>query len=471
VADEEWSPFHVQVGCVDAAGNFELLGSGVVIQAQRVLTSHHVIKMDEANLAVAWRAGAKRIRATVKGKDEDTDVAVLETEAAFPGSPAGLGASGKVSANQPVEISGYPSVRSNRPSKKVEKVNGSTAGMDQLDSPLLLNMLAVPGEWDGLSGAAVRINGVVVGVVRAFPNGWVDKKRLDAVPLSRFVSKPWFLGALEPLSRDDQYLARVADLLKDAPVLRRHLQAELKVGGSGETEIARAFCKLMATDGVKMADIVMAKLRKQTPRCPAEERALQSILGDWLPHAVDWQAVQAQLVLARMSGRAELVLPFRLETVAEIICARADGRPCAFVPLANSTLLSGVGFLSWPAAAYAPMVQNERLIRDALIERLCKEFGIAREGEPKSLLAALEARLADDLDNPELEFPFRRSLLVIDDVLGGGEAGMHAWTIVNHVEVGLPSLRRLRLTGGEKAHGEDTGLAKRLERIYKKDIL
>jgi hypothetical protein len=26
------------------------------------------------------------------------------------------------------------------------------------------------------------------------------------------------------------------------------------------------------------------------------------------------------------------------------------------------------------------------------------------------------------------------------------------------------------LTGGEKAHGEDTGLAKRLERIYKKDI-
>jgi hypothetical protein len=471
VAGEEWCPFHVQVGCVDAVGSFKLLGSGVVIQPQRVLTCFHVVKVKTPNLAVVWKPGGGPVSATVKGKDEAADVAVLETHVAYPGSFSHLGIAAKESANQPVEISGYPKLRRAIPSKVVQKVNGHTVGMDTNGDGLFINVTgAVPQELNGLSGAAVRIRGVVVGVLRAYPKGWKENKRLEAVPLLRFVDEPWFREAMGLPDSDSEYVSRIAALLTKWERLHQVLRGKMGLKGKTATATATAYSQLPAREGVSIADDVMNALREDPVRNKEEEGALRSIVNEWLPRAVDWAAVHAQLNAARVGGKSEIELPFRLETIAEIVCARSERRPCEFVHLHGTRALTGLGFLSWPASDYAPIFRTEKGIQEALIKKLGVYFPEIQSGAPESILGEIEVRLQYEIEKHRgRAHPLFLSLVVVDELLGGDTGGMDAWSLVTRPGVCPPSLRLIRLKGGTEERIKDVKFAVPLEYIYKKD--
>jgi hypothetical protein len=461
----------VQVGCLNAKRKFELLGSGVVIQPQRVLTSFHVIKDNTPNLRVVWKAGGASVSATVKGKDEHTDVAVLETSETFPGKFSHLGVAVRESANQVLEISGYPELTEAKPSEEVQKVLGCTVGMDTNGESLRINVTdAVPEEWHGLSGAAVRIGNVVVGVVRAYPKGWKDKKRLEAVPLLRFVNEPWFREAMGLPDSDSEYVRRIADVLSKWERLHQLLREKMGFKGTTATATATAFSQLSAREGVSIADDVMAALRTGPARDKAEEGALRSIVNEWLPRAVDWAAVEAQVQAARVGGKSEIELPFRLETIAEIVCARSERRPCEFVPLNDTPALTGFGFLSWPSSDYAPIRRTEKVIKEALIEKLRVYFPAIQSGTPESMFGAIEVRLQSAIKRPrERAHPLLLSLLVVDDMHGGEAGGLEAWSLVTRPGVCPPSLRLIRLKGGAEEHAKDTEIAEPLEWIHRKD--
>jgi hypothetical protein len=462
------NPYHLAIGRTTGT-DFLVLGSGTLIGPDHVLTATHIFS-DARGLEVRIADGPNTIPCTVEVSrpQEELDITVLRLARPVTSDFAQL-KGGRVLAETAVEMQGFPYVAEGSKQPGFDKVGAKTRSYNMGETYLLLDAPNKPDVWKGLSGAGVVADKQVIGVFRGYRTGYKGE-RCTAIPVARFFHQPWFREAMGLPNSDSEYVRRIADVLSKWDGLHQLLRAALQLAGTTATDTAAAFSQLSAREGVSIADDVMDALRKEPVRNKEEEGALRSIVNEWLPRAVDWAEVDAQVKAARVGGKSEIELPFRLETIAEVVCARSEGRPCEFVPLNNTPALTGFGFLSWPSSDYAPIRRTEKVIKEALIEKLRVHFPAIQSGTPESMFGAIEVRLQSAIKRPrERSHPLLLSLLVVDDMHGGEAGGLEAWSLVTRPGVCPPSLRLIRLKGGAKEHAKDTEIAEPLEWIHRKD--
>lgn len=337
-------------------------------------------------------------------------------------------------------------------------------------------MQSGPRCWEGLSGAAVRVGGDVVAVVCTAPPPGAGGP-LRATPVGQFVGSRWYPEALgcgeahKALQDEaDALMEELRALLAPWALLRGALRSALGAAAEEADALAQALVGGRAEAVVSALHTAGTRLeRDQAP--DGEREALWRVLERASPDQPE----------------PMLELSCRTQTVAEIVLAGVDGRCCTFVPLEGSQVLTGTGFLCWPAASSAPMRQTPERLREAIVQKLASELGVGDGAEPGAwvveqlaevtqtqlvggvlgILGEIEARLAFALRSQDSS-PRRRHLLVIDDELGGPEAGLVAWQVVQAAfGERLPSLRFACLTGSAAQRGPETSIAAPIEALYK----
>jgi len=196
---------------------------------------------------------------------------------------------------------------------------------------------------------------------------------------------------------------------------------------------------------------------------------LGEVLFHVLPFATDLGEVRRRASEAVQRNERSVELPFRTETLAEIVSAGVDGRPIDV--LSTGALPAGVASLALPATGYAPLFagQNDVFVQDVAIQ-LCRDDGPAnekfvelkrrfvkdsakRERDTASLeelrrtVQVLLRRLHDGVPRP------RYFLFIDQDLKAEGEKSVdHLWGLVRGAvedkERGLDGLRLIRLRGG-----------------------
>lgn len=495
---ETFDPFAVQIcGLVD--GQLRILASGAVIAPRVVLTARHALKVSDAELQVRPNATANPVGVERRElpDDGDLDVALLvvKSELCGPTDTLARPHARRLSNAQDWVASGYLVAVNEQPSPAPHAVAGKTLPTSEDAVNCHLDVQRGPRSWAGLSGAAVRVGDEVVAVVRSVAE-WREDGRINATPVGRFVEAWWFLNALgsgdarsELQNEAEAIIDEIRQRLAPCPTLREALKLALDLPSEHEALLARALVGGRADEVVTALNLADEQLDEL--RAPGGDReALWLILERVLPHAIDWQPsitqARQRALACRCVGQPEpnqFELSCRTETVAEIVLAGVDGRHCAFVPLGDGESLSGVGFLAWPAASVAPIRQTRDSARDAIVQKLASELGVQQgawvverlaeatktslSGAVDGIIGEIEARLAF-ASRSRRATPRRRHLLVIDDELGGPEAGLSAWQVVT-AGVGhrLPSLRLVHLTGSAAQRGPETTIAAPIEALYK----
>lgn len=493
-----FDPFAVQISYFDG-DQHKILGSGAVVAPRGVLTARHILKAADCDLRVRLNAKAEPLAVAERRlpDDADLDIALLLVSEDLIGPsepPARLQARSLRNAED-WAASGYPAVVKDKPSVALHSVAGQTLPT-AVDAELCpVDVRRGPHCWAGLSGAAVRVGEEVVAVLRSVPTGW-DGGRLNATPVGRFINAPWFLNALGLGDAQQALQDEAAKLIEEiraliAPYAQLRDSLKLALGATSEdaAALARALVGCQADQVVRALNDADEELdERKAP--PGDREALWVVLERVLPYAIDWRPTITRARQRVLECRCisqpepnEFELSCRTETVAEIVLAGVDGRRCAFVPLDGGRRLSGVGFLCWPAASAAPLRQTPELVREATVQKLASELGVQQgawvverlaeatetplTGAAEGIVGEIEARLAAALQSRRAS-PRRRHLLVIDDELGGPEAGLAAWQVVQ-AALGsrLPSLRLVRLTGSPAQRGPETSIAAPIEALYK----
>jgi hypothetical protein len=208
-----------------------------------------------------------------------------------------------------------------------------------------------------------------------------------------------------------------------------------------------------------------------------DREVARSVLWEILPLAGDWAKVVegARAAVGGDGSRpSPLVLPLRMETVAEIVLARLETRCCLWA--SGDHYPQGARHVPLPAAARAPLFdpQGKRLAEAA--QEVFKHLhgaGAAADGRafrddfwgpvrkrwasPSAFKAAV---LAEMKRTPRREEPFY--MLVIDEDLDPENTRDRdqSWRIVQDAIGGaLPNLRLVRLTGGDLEMESEIDLA------------
>jgi hypothetical protein len=329
-----------------------------------------------------------------------------------------------------------------------------------------------------------------------------ERKKLDLVPASQPDSRSSAIAPLakvqaaattEPTSKDREPLRppvrdepsqklwtwleqrlrgapEATRLLATGPVLAGHLESTRRRGASdaaiGIDLPAAVADALLAVDARTVASALNATHG-------AAEGPARAVLGEVLfhvlPFAADLGEARRRASEAIQRNERSVELPFRTETLAEIVSAGVDGRPIDV--LSTGPFPAGVASVALPATGYAPLFtgQNEVFVQDVAIQ-LCREDGPAnekfvelkrrfvkdatrRERDTASLeelrrtVQVLLRRLHDGVPRP------RYFLFIDQDLKAEGEKSVdHLWGLVRGAvedkDRGLDGLRLIRLSGG-----------------------
>jgi hypothetical protein len=461
------------------------LGTGTLVAPGRILTAYHVVfdnhGQEKPALRVRLEGDANAMSASVKWAGSiELDVAVLEAniERKPPMHPL-LGLSPEnIATDSPWEAHGYPAVRDDQPSTRLEQVRGKACSFIRGNARMNLDVDAAPEKFNGLSGGAVVVRDRIVGIMRAVPNNW-GGKRLEATPVSVFWDEPDFRKALGLRKEDEQIAARVMRVIDNvARLIEKHdqlialLVARLEITyapGDGARAAASALVKgRKAMDIAKMLNHLDAELVKASASKDVRG-ALRSVLWQMLPFAIDWQALVV-LGVATFTSRGNAIdLPLRSETIAEIVLAGIDDRCCRFAPPLVGQMPVGATVVRIPALAQSALLDRDGArLAQLIVKQLAAEMNI--QGHTSQYVemrdeveAILQYHAFEAPDDERLPY----YLLFLEADLHGKETEHDIWTLARtRLSEELPSLRLVRLTGGNT--GQETLLAKHIDAICRR---
>lgn len=106
-----------------------------------------------------------------------------------------------------------------------------------------------------------------------------------------------------------------------------------------------------------------------------------------LPAVADWNQLRAEMAQPDTERPRPVTLPYRLDTIAEIVLAGLHNRACRYVQ-EKERMPVGLGLVRLPASSKAPLfdAEGKRLV-ESVIKHLAKKFMIDRES--KDLHASL----------------------------------------------------------------------------------
>ena len=324
-------------------------GSGLRVSDRHVLTARHVTadaERIECRLGDGeWTHGATIVWA---GGD-DVDAALLELPGgSWPGAPAvRWGRLTGSRARVPVEATGFPRALKGEDGRVREHLDGhvnpGVAGGSRIDVNLD-SAVPQPGEWGGMSGAALISGERMIGVI-ALDQLKFDGRRLSAVPVTRIAAEPAFRAALadEPVLESVE-LARLFAHAESARTLsvamllradveavrfhgREHHRAALHAwcasgdafgaslitgpGGQGKTRLAGQLCRELRAQGW-VADFAAGEATGEAIEPLAHTTAPVLVVVDY----AETRSEQLQALLAAALGRAGGGPPIRLLLLA-----------------------------------------------------------------------------------------------------------------------------------------------------------
>lgn len=195
---------------VPTSGGLYMFGSGFVVAPCRILTAAHVLARKGSRPAIGepcWvhpleRSPSQWLVGSIAWVDEVADAAVVEVPELAPEiEPATWGV---LEGDKPLDwiATGFPLAGLEAEERVEEAVYGTVAPNTERSAERLgLNVTSrEPGGaegqdgWGGLSGAAVLVDGAVVGVMLRVPARW--QRSLRAVRITAFHESDEFLAAL-----------------------------------------------------------------------------------------------------------------------------------------------------------------------------------------------------------------------------------------------------------------------------------
>ncbi|MCK6685635.1 MAG: serine protease [Thermoanaerobaculia bacterium] len=451
------------------------IGSGCVVGFNRVLTAGHVVSAADrprANLTVSWDAFHATQKADVIWCGLPLlDVSVLASD--LPDSKGintlGLLSDRLIHSGEDWEARGYPVVRTEQPSGSLEKVVGNTCSCSGSDHSLSLNAPVQPDDWRGFSGAAVSVEGQLVGVIRSIAAGWRGM-RVEATPAARFLSNPDFRRAIGVAAEYDRMEVRLVRLTSE---LAQSFSHRALVTAAIARHIGEDCCDLPAfaerlIRGRRAADLARAlncvdsDFFRENHEIE-DRRMVRTLLWRFLPLAIDWRQLVVDGRLRIASGSNQIELPLSSETIAEIVLAGIDDRLCCFRLADAGDLPVGAALIRLPAAAHAPVfdLDGTRLAR-LVVEQIAAAKGINAHPYDKKLdrvRAALQyaASSAPDAERLPYYLLFERE---------GDAAAEGLWSLARaSLTSELPSLRLVRITGGN-SRADEYGLGEIIKAIY-----
>lgn len=357
------------------------LGSGSLVAPGRILTARHVVFDSQGNAEPGLhvlRHGASKAQPAVIEWPGSTglDAAVLKADIDLPspGHPLILLSPRDFGGGKEWEAQGYPAVRLNNPSSRLESVRGQTVSYRRGHRDIFLDIATKPDDFGGLSGAAAVFSGQIVGVIRAVPNGW-SGNRLEATPIASILGAPGFLASLGINDIDEELAdnlrdleADVRDALRGLPRALGFLAKELGVSSSAgdlAEETTRALVYTKSCEEIVLA-LTRAdeRLKKEAKRSKddayeRERPALQDLLWQILPLTPDvreWVRVGR----AAIRNNANFIdVPLGTFTMAEALVAGIDGRPSCYKK-SSKHAPEGSALVLLPVASYAPLLDHNR---------------------------------------------------------------------------------------------------------------
>lgn len=451
-----------------AGDNPSWLGTGTLIAPHRILTAAHVVQDEHGqvkpNLGVMFRGTTAPIPASLQwsgGKNPDVAVLSFDGEAQRkPHLPALVALSpNEIPTSTPWEAQGYPRVRDEHASTRLEKVRGQTCSYRKTEARIDLDVATACEVFKGLSGGPVVVNDRIVGVVRAVPQNW-EGKRLEATPVGAFLDLPAFREALGLGKLDKDYAERVPKLVDQVArllsksdhtitFLANHFSITCAPGEGAQAVASKLVLGQNAMDMAMALNYADSELAEKN--APQEARnALRSVLWFVLPMAIDWKEVVLQGIATFSAKKNALDLPLHKETLAEIVIAGIDNRCCRFAPIANDQMPVGASIVKIPAMAQSALFDRDgSRFTELVVKNLAALIGNVADGAYRNMQEEVEAALHSRafLAAPRDRLPYY--LLFLETDLRGAEYQQELWTLAREkLGQALPTLRLVRLTGG-----------------------
>ncbi len=277
---------------------------------------------------------------------------------------------------------------------------------------------------------------------------WLEARLATAPTAASLLARE--LAAAEPTGA-------IAGALKD-PAMATRLQGVVAAG------------LLAAT--AKVAAAAIDEAHRQA--VSADRAVLEEVLFKVLPFAADLAEARRSVAEADRRNDASVELPFRTETLAEIIVAGAGGQPAAVIP--GRATPEGAGSVALPSAAYVPLFSEQhQVFAQAVAVALARQDGPASDrlaAIGKRFTNPEEIRIAvrDVLVLLQKRHKWARYLLFIDEDLRsthqrsldklwgltcGALSGPH----------GLAGLRLIRLRGGPEQLAHEYGIVLHLTEV------
>lgn len=434
------------------------LGTGFVVSHDRVVTARHVVS-DSAGaprpaLRVRREGGPWSAEGAVTARwlsPDPLDVAVLEVAhgGEAPSHPLAVFSE---EATQPAEgwyAQGYPKVCEQAPSDRQESVSGTTQICTPPTTALELDVIVGPDVWNGLSGGAVVVRQRVRGVVRGVSTGW-SNKRITATAAHAFLGSEEFLKAL---GLDHAARARLEDLTRVEAEAQRILGAHAMLADRLARRVGVDASDLAATivrrrTAARLVDDLQAVHDEfwRSPVRAAEASATLQLLCCVIPYVTDWRALQTRYFTATGARRPSIELPYRTETIAEIVLAGLHGRRCVFVDRRDE-FPCGVAMVQLPASNRVPIMDCDgEGLRKAVVEQLARQLGVGASAlNLTEKIKAVNARLRRFAGREgELQYYF----VFVDPSAPGGQASQ-MWSLVTSRlggDDGLPELTLVRMS-------------------------
>ncbi|WP_331730250.1 serine protease [Streptomyces sp. NBC_00073] len=182
-------------------------GTGCLIAPGLVLTAYHVALPGEGSVAVRDTASADFTEAVVVWENAELDAVLLKADRALVGAGLGVVRWGELVCDYPgrrpvCSMTGFPKAMRRRASSRSEQYVDDLKTVEGIIAPHTGSRSrlyglevdgAVPTEvknWQGLSGAGVFCNGVLIGLARLVDRQW--DRTLMVVPLSHLLAADGF---------------------------------------------------------------------------------------------------------------------------------------------------------------------------------------------------------------------------------------------------------------------------------------
>jgi hypothetical protein len=459
-------------------------GSGAVVGPRLVLTAHHVVSgVPLADLRVRLGPAGEVFVVEEVLHEGAHDIALVRVGRDL-GVPAARLDHSPIVVNREINAIGYPSLHLQGPrSDSPVSIGGWTR--DTLQGKLAIDLTSAAAEWAGMSGAAVRMGDRVVAVVGQAGQSWVQNNRLLAVPVANVAGEAWFADAVFPGAAAEHRAAcdaawRRLEALVSGSTRVRDALTEAS-GASGDVLAAlRARPCPDVLDALDAADVLLE--RQQVAASQPDRTELWSVIEALAPHLVDWEATMLAARASATAGRRALVFELCRETLAEVMLAGVDGRPCRFRRIGSEKRLGGEGFVPVPGALRAPIRPSGSVVVEAvgemlgakvsdldaeLLRALGEVTGETEQRKTEDWAGAINAKLARQAAGKGDYFgrPLRRSLVVLEQGLSGSPDVVWA-TLVDHLGRSLSELRLVRLTTPPEKVQEHTALAAPIEDTY-----